>query len=397
MLPSRFDSLPDGMFPRLRALLDPLPVPDDVSPLMCQIGEPQHQPPQMVLDAVTDNADLFAKYPPIGGLPALQQAIGVWLKRRFDLPNGFDADSQILPLNGTREGLYMLPQILLDTSSAEKPLIMSPNPFYQTYSAAALNAGADVYYLSARKDSGFLPDLDEPTAADWARCQMFILCSPSNPEGAVADEDYYRRLFALKAQYGFTLVVDECYSELYLDEDHPPVGALTMAARFQGDYDGVLVLHSLSKRSNLPGLRSGFIAGDAAIMKDFLRLRNYGGPQVPLPVQHASIKAWSDEDHVIENRRLYREKFQLAAEMQFSRFDWQIPAGGMFLWLTVGDGERAAKALWQEAHLRSMPGAYMARPDKSGKNPGDAMLRIAMTQDFDTTRDALQRVIKVLG
>jgi N-succinyldiaminopimelate aminotransferase len=269
-----------------------------------------------------------------------------------------------------------------------------PNPFYQVYFGAAAMAGAEPVYLPATRETGFLPDLESIAPADLDRCALFYLCSPANPQGAVADRGYLARALTLARRHDFVLAVDECYAEIYGRE--PPPGALQACLDAGGGLDNLLIFHSLSKRSSVPGLRSGFVAGDARLIAAFRRLRSFGGATLPLPVMAASAQLWRDETHVDENRSLYREKFERAGRRLGGRFGFFQPAGGFFLWLEVGDGEAAAKRLWQEAALRVLPGAYLAQADASGHNPGHAYIRVALIDDLALTEEALRRLVNVL-
>lgn len=396
MSADRFSSLPPYAFPRLRALLD------DVSPASNQIinlsiGEPKHKFPTFVTDVLAEQAAGYNKYPPNNGTPNWQQAVAGWLTRRYGLADGqVQADKHILPLNGTREGLFQAAIALVPTEkNGAQPAVLMPNPFYQCYAAAALAAGAEAVFLDATAQTGFLPDLDAIEAATLDRTALFYLCSPANPQGAVASRAYLEKLIGLARAHDFIVALDECYSEIYLGD--APVGGLQVAAATAQGFDNVLVFHSLSKRSNLPGLRSGFVAGDETLIARFAKVRSYGGAPSPIPVYEAAAAAWGDEDHVIENRRLYAEKFQIADRYLTGRYDYAAPAGGFFLWLNVEDGERAALALWQEAGIRVLPGGYLSRENAAGINPGAAYIRVAMVDEAPMIDSAMEKLVKVLG
>ncbi|MBF0094026.1 MAG: aminotransferase class I/II-fold pyridoxal phosphate-dependent enzyme [Alphaproteobacteria bacterium] len=405
MLNDRLDQLTDYPFDRLRALLDPI-TPPPVSPLVMSIGEPQHAAPSFLREVLDANAALWNRYPPTNGTPAFRSAVVDWLNRRFHLPAGMlDADRHVLPVAGTREALYAIADLVVPRrKSGGKAAVLIPNPFYQVYLGAALMAGAEAVFLQAGESTGFLPDFSplEPAASNDTmfdpyvldRTALAYLCSPANPQGAIMGADALERAIRLARRHDFVLAVDECYSEIY-DRD-PPVGALEVCARMGGDLGNVLVFHSLSKRSSVPGLRSGFVAGDPALIAAFARLRAYGGAVTPLPVLTAATVLWRDEDHVDRSRSLYRAKIDAAERILGGRFGFRRPPGSFFLWLKVGDGEEAAKALWREAAIRVLPGAYLARPTANGVNPGAGYIRVALVHDQETTEAALRRIRDIL-
>jgi N-succinyldiaminopimelate aminotransferase len=332
----------------------------------------------------------------MAGTPAFRAAAADWLTRRFQVPAGtIDADTQILPLAGTREGLFQIAHLVCDsTSGATPPVVLLPNPFYQVYAGAALLAGAEPVFVPAGRETGFLPDFTSLDPAILERTALAYLCNPANPQGTVASLAYLETAVGLAHRYGFTLAVDECYSEIY--DDAEPAGVLEACSRLDGRLEGVVIFHSLSKRSSAPGLRSGFVAGDAQLIKDFGRMRAYGGAAVPLPILAASTALWQDEEHVDANRALYRAKLDAAEAIFGDRLGFYRPAGGFFLWLNVGDGERAAARLWTDAGVRVLPGAYLARADANGNNPGACFIRVALVHDLETTRRALSRISDVL-
>ncbi len=399
MLNPRLDLLTDYPFQRLATLLqDPAGTPAaGDQPLIMSIGEPQHQPPSLIVKILAEEAAGWGKYPPMAGTPALRQAVADWLNRRFALPAGWlDADRQILPLAGTREGLFQVAQLVCaENRTGSPPLVLLPNPFYQVYAGAALLAGAEPVFVPAVREGGFLPDFAALPKAVLDRTALAYLCNPANPQGSVASLALLRDSIALARRHGFVLAVDECYSEIY--DQAAPAGALQACRDLGGGAEGVVVFHSLSKRSSAPGLRSGFVAGDPALIAAFSRLRAYGGAAVPLPIQAASAALWRDEAHVEDNRILYRAKFDLADQILGGHPGYYRPAGGFFLWLEVGDGEEAARRLWSEAGIRVLPGAYLARPDGRGVNPGSAYIRVALVHDLPTTRRALIRMAEVLS
>jgi len=396
MLNPRVSDLPEYPFDRLRTLLDGVRPPTGIKPLVLSVGEPRHAPPAMIAEAFAENAGLWGRYPPGDGTPEFRAAVAGWLTRRYGLePGAVDPDRHVLPVAGTREALYLISALAVPQSKAGgAPVVVMPNPFYHVYGGAAAVAGAEPVYLPASPETGFLPDIAALDEKTLARTALFYFCSPANPQGTVAGINILKTAIRLARAHDFVLVADECYAEIY--DGEPPPGALQACAALGDGFDNVLVFHSLSKRSSAPRLRSGFVAGDANLIKPFKRLRNYVGPQVPMPAIAASTALWRDEAHVEANRALYREKFAIAEDILGGRFGFYRPAGGFFLWLDVGDGEAAAKRLWSEAAIRTLPGAYIGRPDAAGRNPGGRYLRLALVDDPETTAEALQRLVKVL-
>jgi N-succinyldiaminopimelate aminotransferase len=382
-------------FVRLRELLGD--TPPGKSAISLAVGEPQHPIPPFVAPVIAAHVAEFGRYPMNKGLDAFAEAVGQWLGRRYDLARPVDPATEVLVLNGTREGLF-LAAIAAKTwvpPRTGRPAVLIPNPFYAAYAAGAIAADCEPVYLPATAATGFLPDLDALDDALLARTVAVFLASPSNPQGAVADRAYLERLIALARRFGFLILADECYCEIY--SHHAPPGMLEAAG---ADFANVVVFHSLSKRSNLPGLRIGFAAGDRKFLASFLELRNVAAPQVPTPMQHVAIAAYNDEQHVEENRRLYREKFDLADQIIGDRYGYRRPAGGFFLWLDVsaqGGSEKATQRLWQEAGLRVVPGRYLAREQQDGSNPGADYIRVAMVQNKDITAEAMHRLVAVLG
>ena len=396
MLNPRVSDLPDYPFDRLRTLLDGVEPPAGMKPLVLSVGEPRHSPPAMIAETLAENAGLWGRYPPGDGTPEFRAAVADWLIRRYGLGEGaVDPDRHVLPVAGTREALYLISALVVPQKKAGgAPAVVMPNPFYHVYGGAAAVCGAEPIYLPAAPETGFLPDIAALDEKTLKRTALFYFCSPANPQGAVAGIETLKAAIRLAREHDFVLVADECYAEIY-DRDPPP-GALQACAALGEGFDNVLVFHSLSKRSSAPGLRSGFVAGDDKLIKPFKRLRNYVGPQVPMPAIAASTALWRDETHVEANRALYRRKFAIAEDVLGGRFGFYRPAGGFFLWLDVGDGETAAKRLWSEAAIRTLPGAYIGRPDASGRNPGGRYLRLALVDDPETTAEALERLVKVL-
>ncbi|WP_428517303.1 aminotransferase class I/II-fold pyridoxal phosphate-dependent enzyme [Roseovarius sp.] len=372
MFPERFSNLPEYAFPRLRTLLDVHDPGGDV--IHMTIGEPQHDFPGWIMDAIERHAEEFRKYPVNEGIPALNTAFCDWVSRRYGVE--LSPDRHVMALNGTREGLYNAMMTLCpETKNGKQPIVLLPNPFYQVYMVAALSVGAEPMFLPATRETGFLPDFTSLDAEVLDRVTVAYLCSPSNPQGAVADAEYWKTLIGLAEKHDFKVFADECYSEIY--RDTPPVGALEVAKEMGADPERVVAFHSLSKRSNLAGLRSGFVASGPQSMKRIRQLRSYAGTPLPLPLQHAAAKVWADEKHVDVNRRLYQEKYKLADEIFDGVPGYQSPEAGFFLWLPVEDGEAAALKLWQETGVRVLPGAYLAQ-EAGGLNPGHAYIRVAM-------------------
>ena len=394
---ARLAALPDYPFERLRALLDPVVPETDRHAIAMSLGEPQHPYPDLVARTLNENAHLYGKYPPARGSEALRTAVRDWLVMRYRLPDGMIlAERHIAPCAGTREALFMTAfAVVPEAKAGARPAVLMPNPFYQCYAGAAIAAGGEPVYLDAAPESGFLPDLDALAPALLERTALFYLCSPSNPQGAVCELSYLSRLVELARRYDFTLAVDECYAEIY--RDVPPAGVFEACAGLGGDLSNVLAFHSLSKRSSVPGLRSGFLAGDADLIALLLRLKEYGGSPTPLPVDAAATALWREENHVVENRRLYNEKFEAAGALLASRHGDCRPAGGFFLWLDVGNGEQTALKLWREAAVRVLPGGYLTAPSAGADAVGEPYIRIAMVHDKTTTAEALARIAAVLG
>jgi aspartate/methionine/tyrosine aminotransferase len=392
--PVRFSDLPDYAFPRLRALLDPHP--PGAEPLSMSIGEPRHPFPAFVTEILAAEAAGWGRYPPNEGTPALRAAIAGWLTRRYGLTaDRADPETCVLPLNGTREGLFMACLALCPESKrGGRPAVLMPNPFYQCYAAAALAAGAEPVFLNATEATGHLPDFGAVPADVLDRTALVYLCSPANPQGAVASAAYWRDLLGLAEKHGFRVLADECYSEIW--RHSPPPGALEVAQAAGADPERVLAFHSLSKRSNLPGLRSGFVAGGPKAVAAIARLRSYGGAPSPAPAQAVAAAAWADEAHVVANRALYAEKYAIADEVLQGLPGYRSPEAGFFLWAMVGDGEKAASRLWREAGVRTLPGAYLARPTAAG-DPGAAWLRVALTPPPAALRRGLAALATVLA
>lgn len=383
MFPERFSNLPAYAFPRLRALLDAHAPGGSV--VHMTIGEPKHAFPDWIGNVIAENVADFGRYPPNEGAPELLDAIGGWISRRYGVR--IDAQKQVMALNGTREGLYNACMALVPEQKAgAKPVILMPNPFYQVYMIGAISVAAEPVFVPATREGGYLPDYTSLSPDVLNRTAAAYICSPANPQGAVASRDYWRALIGLAEQYDFKIFADECYSEIY--RDTPPAGALEIASEMGADPERVVIFHSLSKRSNLPGLRSGFMAGGPESIARARQLRAYAGAPIPLPLQRAAQTVWADEAHVTENRRLYGEKY-LAADEIFAGVDgYKGPDAGFFLWLPVGDGETAALKLWQETGVRVLPGGYLSQ-DVAGHNLGKGYIRVAMVAPINEMRAGL--------
>ena len=380
-----FDTLPASPFARLRALLDD--VTPRLAPVSLALGEPQHAPPDFVLEALKQNLDDYGRYPPIGGTADWQAAVRAWLARRFGVESALADNTQILPLNGTREGLFLAAQIAPPKNSG---LMAMPDPFYQIYASAAVAAGAQPHYLAATRDNGFIAPLDDLDEDALARLRALYLCNPANPQGAVADRAYLEQALELAQRHHFLLMVDECYTEIYDPNGAPPPSILQIMQENNLPDAPVLAFHSLSKRSNLPGLRSGFVAGGKSAMRALSDLRQIAGPQSPLPAQAAAALAWGDDAHIADNRRLYAEKFDFAETVFADAYDFERPAAGFFLWLNVANGEAAAAHLWREQGVRVLPGAYLSALENA---PHAApYIRVALVADMAQTQSALQRL-----
>ena len=381
MMPTRFDALPTATWPRLRNLLDGQAPGGPV--INMTIGEPKHRFPDWVGPALVEAMAGFNSYPDNNGTPELREAITGFLRRRYAID--LDMDSQVMVLNGTREGLFNAVVALGQTGSK----ILIPNPFYQVYTVAAMAIGAQSVYLPARAESGFLPDLDALTPDELNQTSVFFLCSPSNPQGVVASKAYWTRLLTLAETYDFKIFADECYSEIY--RTAPPPGALQVAAQMGADPERVVAFHSLSKRSNLPGLRSGFVASGSKNILRIKQLRAYAGCPVAGPIQHVSAKVWSDEAHVVANRQLYCDKFEAADRIFAGIKSYNSPEAGFFLWLPVEDDEAAALKLWTETGLRVLPGSYLGQIANE-QNPGSGYVRVALV----APKEEMQRGLTIL-
>lgn len=390
------DRLQDYPFERLAQLKRGLQPPRDRDPITLSIGEPQHAPPSVVVEALIAHQHQLSSYPTTLGTAALREAGAAWLTRRFALPaDALDPASNLLPVAGTREALFAVAQAIVDRTRPRATVVM-PNPFYQIYEGATLLAGARPYYVNTPRESGYLPDLASVPAEIWADCQLLYLCNPHNPTGAVMSSDSLRQAIDLADRYDFVIAADECYSEIYAEDCGPPPGLLQVAADGgRIDFSRCLVFHSLSKRSNLPGLRSGLVAGDRSLIERFYRYRTYQGCAMPLPTQAASTVAWSDETHVRANRRVYREKFEAVAPILADALSFELPAAGFYLWArTPGPDTDFARELYAREAVTILPGSFLSR-ESGGTNPGAGHVRIALVPPIDECIDAATRIRRV--
>lgn len=382
--PERFAHLPPYAFPRLRALLDHHSPGGDVVQLT--IGEPKHEFPAWVTDVIVENASAFNNYPQNEGTDELRGAMADWAAQRYGVT--LDPATRLMALNGTREGLYNAAMALCpEEKNGQRPVVLIPNPFYQVYMIAAISVAAEPVFVPATEETGHLPDYASLPEDVLNRTAVAYICSPANPQGAVASRAYWQQLIALAEKYDFKIFADECYSEIYRDE--APVGALTVADEMGADPERVVLFNSLSKRSNLPGLRSGLLAGGPETLVQVKKLRAYSGAPMPGPLQAAAAKVWADEGHVVENRALYQEKYRIADEVFAGLNGYMSPEAGFFLWLPVEDGEAATLKLWQETGVRVLPGAFLAQGEGAA-NPGHGYIRVALVASEEQTRTALQ-------
>lgn len=390
MFPERFSNLPAYAFPRLRALLDVHPPGGEI--IHMTIGEPKHAFPGFVTEVIAAHSAGFNSYPPNEGTTELRTAFCDWAGRRYGV--ALDPDTHVMPLNGTREGLYNAAMALCpETKNGQRPTVLMPNPFYQVYMVASLSVGAEPVFVNATEETGYLPDFASLPEDVLDRAVAVYVCSPANPQGAIADESYWEDLIDLAERHDFRIFADECYSEIY--RDLPPPGVLQVAVAKGVDPERIVAFHSLSKRSNLPGLRSGFLSGGPRTVAAARQLRAYAGAPLPLPLQAAATAVWQDEEHVIENRRLYAEKYALADRVLGNVPGYRPPEAGFFLWLPVEDGEAAALKLWRETGVRVLPGAYLAQ-ESDGLNPGARFIRVALVAPKDETEAGLMALRRCL-
>ncbi|MBD3665683.1 aminotransferase class I/II-fold pyridoxal phosphate-dependent enzyme [Sulfitobacter aestuariivivens] len=387
LYPDRFSNLPAHAWPRLRALLRDADWDGDV--IQMTIGEPKHAFPAWVTDKIVEYSEGFNSYPPNDGSPKLKQSISDWIKRRYGV--AMDPETEVMALNGTREGLYnAIVALSPETKNGQKPAVLMPNPFYQVYMIAAISGNADPIMVNATEATGHLPNFHDVPTDVLARTTAAYICSPANPQGAVAHYDYWASLIDLAETHDFMILADECYSEIY--RDSPPIGVLEVVEKLGTDRNRVAVFHSLSKRSNLPGLRSGFIASGADTIREVKQLRNYAGAPLPLPLQQAAAAVWDDETHVQENRAMYLEKYQIADRILGNVPGYQSPEAGFFLWLPVDDDEAAAVKLWRETGVKVLPGGYLAQDVPGEENPGKTYIRVALVAPKDETARGLELI-----
>jgi len=396
MLNRTLEQLTDYPFDRLRRLLDGLEPPADMKPIIMSLGEPQHEPPALITEVIARHSSDWGKYPPVLGTPDLLTAIVDWLVNRYKLADGFlDPSKHVVSVNGTKEALFMIGDLCVPRSKmGQRPAVLIPNPFYQVYMGAAVVRDAEPIYLPATKETNFLPDFQSLDPQLLSRTALAYLCIPANPQGAVGDIQYLKSTVELARRYDFVLAVDECYAEIY-DRFQPP-GILQACQEVNGTLNNVLAFHSLSKRSNAPGLRSGFVAGDPELVAGLKTLRNYGGAAVPIPLLAASTALWRDEKHVEDNRSLYHQKFDRADQILTDQFEYYRPEGGFYLWLNVGNGEKAAQRLWTVAGVKVIPGQYLSKNGLDNSSPGDNYIRIALVQESDLAAEALNSIVKTI-
>ncbi|GAB6041464.1 succinyldiaminopimelate transaminase [Endothiovibrio diazotrophicus] len=388
------DKLQPYPFEKLASLKQGTTPPAGLAHIALSIGEPKHPTPGFIAEGVIEHLHLLSSYPTTKGVAPLREAIAGWVERRFRAK--LDPERQILPVNGTREALFAFAQAAIDRTTA--PAVLMPNPFYQIYEGAALLAGAEPHYLNCTAANGFIPDYDAVSDEQWRRCQLLFLCSPGNPTGAVTGRETLRRLIELADRHDFILAADECYSEIYPDEENPPPGLLQVAAEMgRDDFRRCIVFHSLSKRSNAPGLRSGFVAGDAAVIQALFRYRTYHGCAMPPAHQAASIAAWNDEHHVRANRDAYREKFQRVLTTLDGCLETGQPDAGFYLWAKApGTDTDLARELYAECNLTVLPGSYLSR-QADGINPGDGYIRMALVAPLEECLEAASRIERFLS
>ena len=390
------DKLHPYPFEKLAVLKKGITPNPELEHIALSIGEPKHAAPEFVMQELQQQLSGVSAYPLTKGIPELRQSITDWLTQRFKLPTeSLDIDQHVIPVNGTREALFAFAQAVIDRglNREENPLIVMPNPFYQIYEGAAYLSGAEPFYINTTTENNYLPDFDAISDETWKRCQLLFVCSPGNPTGAVVDKSTLQNLIKLAEKHDFIIASDECYSELYFDEANPPVGLLEAAAEMGNtEYSRCVVFHSLSKRSNLPGLRSGFVAGDKDVLAKFLKYRTYHGCAMPLHHQKASIKAWQDEEHVKENRALYQKKFNDVLEILGTSLDVKMPDASFYLWAkTPASDKDFAQKLFAEQNITVLPGSYLSR-ESDGINPGSQHVRMALVASYEECIEAAKRI-----
>ncbi len=387
------DRLHPYPFEKLNQLKQGITPVTEKTHIALSIGEPKHQTPELINNTLTENLNGIAKYPTTKGIPELRIAIADWIAQRFNIArNTIDEETQVIPVSGTREALFSFAQAVIDSSKPDALVIM-PNPFYQIYEGAALLAGAEAYFLNTTEETAYLPDFDSVPEEIWQRCQLIYICSPGNPTGAVISESEHQKLLVLAEKFDFIIASDECYTEIYDDENNPPQGLLESAYN-QGNtsFKRCVMFQSLSKRSNAPGLRSGFVAGDADILKKYFQYRTYQGCALPLSTQHASVAAWKDEKHVKENRDLYRQKFTAFIDILSDICTITKPPASFYIWLkTTIDDTDFAQRLFKQQNITVLPGSFLSR-DADGISPGKNHVRIALVAPVEECIDAANRI-----
>ena len=388
---SHLNQLHPYPFARLREAMQGITPPEGITEIPLYIGEPKHPTPAVLTDALIAALPELSKYPVALGLPELRQVCANWLHRRYDGLT-LNPDTQILPILGSREALFSFVQAALDPVASEKPVVVSPNPFYQIYEGATILGNGEIVYANTTAPR-FLPDWHSVPADKWARCQIVFVCSPDNPTGSVLTRDDWAQLFELQDKYGFIIASDECYAEIYFD-GHKPIGCLQAAAELGRTFDNIIMFTSLSKRSNAPSLRSGFVAGDEKLLKPFLLYRTYHGSAMSLPVQRASIAAWNDEAHVEANRRAYQQKFDRVVPILRQKFSVTMPQASFYIWLPIPDGDdlRFTQELYRATGVQVLPGRFFARDTVHG-NPGKGYVRIALVDEIEKCVEAAQRMV----
>ncbi|MFW5442787.1 MAG: succinyldiaminopimelate transaminase [Methylococcaceae bacterium] len=379
-------------FEKLNQLKQGIAPPQNKTHIALSIGEPKHATPEIINKALISHLDGIAKYPTTKGKPELRLAIANWISQRFDIPStGINAETQVLPVSGTREALFSFTQAMIDPS--KDPVVIMPNPFYQIYEGAAILAGAEPYYLNTTEDSNYLPDFDSIPEKIWQRCQLIFICSPGNPTGEVISKEEQQKLITLAEKHNFIIASDECYTEIYADENKPPQGLLQTAYEMGNKaFQHCIIFHSLSKRSNAPGLRSGFVAGNAEILGKYFQYRTYQGCALPISTQYASIAAWKDETHVRENRDLYREKFTAFIDILQHVCSIRKPPASFYIWLQTSiDDTDFAQKLFEQENITVLPGSFLSR-DSNGINPGKHHVRIALVAPMDECIEAANRI-----
>ena len=388
---SHLNQLHPYPFARLHEAMQGITPPEGISEIPLYIGEPKHPTPAVLTDALIAALPELSKYPAALGLPELRQACANWLRRRYDGLT-LNPDTQILPILGSREALFSFVQAALDPVASEKPVVVSPNPFYQIYEGATILGNGEIVYANTAAPH-FLPDWHSVPAEKWARCKIVFVCSPDNPTGSVLTRDDWAQLFELQDKYGFIIASDECYAEIYFD-GHKPIGCLQAATELGRSFDNIIMFTSLSKRSNAPGLRSGFVAGDEKLLKPFLLYRTYHGSAMSLPMQRASIAAWNDEAHVKANRRAYQQKFDRVVPILQQKFNVTMPQASFYIWLPIPDGDdlRFTQELYRATGVQVLPGRFFARDTEHG-NPGKGYVRIALVDEIEKCVEAAERIV----